>query len=152
MLSHIRRISLQELVLFSIAVLLTAFTIFFTPLRYNILVEPKIKSVDPESIYVNMNLNPEKYLFIDVRSITDYQKLHAKGSVSIPIAQLYDKWRELPRRNQEIVLICGGGRLSGVAFFFLQHFGFNNIMHVTGGIDNWVLNNLPVVLQETSTQ
>ena len=97
MLSHIRRISLQELVLFSIAVLLTAFTIFFTPLRYNILVEPKIKSVDPESIYVNMNLNPEKYLFIDVRSITDYQKFHAKGSVCIPIAQLYYKWRELPR-------------------------------------------------------
>jgi len=144
-------ISQRELVFFMVTVLLTAFIIFFTPLRYTILVEPKIKDADPEKIYMDMTQNPDNYLFIDVRTAADYKKLHAKGSINIPIAQFYDKWREFPRTGKEIVLICGGGRLSGVAFFFLQHFGFTNIVHVPGGIDNWVLKNLPVILQETST-
>ena len=144
------KISQRELSIAAVMVLLTAFIIFFTPLRYTILIEPKVNEIEPDTIYAKMVEKPDNYLFIDVRPAADYQKLHAKGAVNIPIGLFYDKWREFPRTGKEIVLICGGGRLSGVAFFFLQHFGFTNIVRISGGIENWLSKGLPVVLQETS--
>lgn len=143
------RISKRELALAAGVMLITALGIFFTPLRYSVLVEPSIQDVEPEKIYASMMKNPDGYLFIDVRSAAEYQKIHAKDSVNIPIHLLYDGWRGLPKTGKQIVLICGGGRLSGVAFFFLQHFGFTNIARVSGGIENWVSKNLPVVLRES---
>ncbi len=148
-IKHIK-VSPRDATFSAAAVLLTAFIIFFTPLRYTILIEPHVREIDPQEIYTRMSQAPDKYLFIDVRPVTDYEKLHAKGAINIPIGLFYDKWREFPRSGKEIVLICGGGKLSGVAFFFLQHFGFTNIVRVSGGIENWLSENLPVVLQEGS--
>ena len=145
------KISRRELSIAAVAVLATAFVIFFTPLRYTILVEPKVHEIEPDEIYAKMVQKPDYYLFVDVRPAADYKKVHAKGAINIPIALFYDEWREFPRTGKEIVLICGGGRLSGVAFFFLQHFGFTNIVRVSGGIENWLSKGLPVVLQETPT-
>lgn len=41
------------------------------------------------------------------------------------------------------MLICSGGRASGVAYSYLQHFGFSNIARIEGGIEQWALNELP---------
>ncbi len=145
------KISRRDMFLSGATVLVTALVIFFTPLRYTILIEPQIRNVEPDKIYADMTKDPGKYLFIDVRPAADYQKLHAKGAINVPIGTFFDKWQEFPRTGKEIVLICGGGRLAGVAFFFLQHFGFTNIVRVSGGIENWLSKNLPVVLQESPT-
>ena len=128
-----------------VVVLLTATGIFFTPLRYTKLIEPKIHDVLSEEIYTRLTRNPDKYLFMDVRPKDKYDERHAEGSINTPIAELYDGWRELPRTGKEIVLICGKGNLSGVAYFFLQHFGFTNIVRVAGGVDDWATKGLPVV-------
>jgi rhodanese-related sulfurtransferase len=135
-----------------LAVVATASIIFFTPLRYNAFIEPDAHDVDPLEIHTNITEHPDRYLFVDVRPAADYQKMHATDSINIPIGSLYDTRQELPRSGKRIVLICTGGRLSGVAFFFLQHFGFTNIVRVSGGLENWVSEGLPVVLQEAGVQ
>jgi len=136
-------------ILLIVLVTLAAFSvIFFTPLRYSTIIEPEISDLEPEKVHSLLKENPENYLFIDVRPKSDYDKLHAEGSSNTPIQFLYDKWRELPKSGKEIILICSGGRLSGVAFFFLQHFGFTNIHRVAGGLEAWALKDLPVVLLE----
>lgn len=142
-------ISHRELLCILAGALLSVLLIFATPIRYTALIEPSVHDIDPKEIHAEMTSSPDDYFFIDVRTPADYKKMHAENSANIPIAQFYDKWREFPRSGKEIVLICGGGRLSGVAFFFLQHFGFTNIVRVSGGIENWAAEGLPVVLQES---
>jgi len=43
------------------------------------------------------------------------------------------------------VLICSGGRASGVAYGYLEHYGFLNLRRINGGIENWLAEGLPVV-------
>ncbi len=123
--------------------LLTLVLIYGTPLRYTDLLEPKIKDVDPSVFYQKYSQNPDKYVFIDVRPLEAYKNIHAKGSVSKPLHTLYDERHTLPKDDKEIILICSGGRASGVGFFYLQHYGFTNISRVEGGIENWIEKGLP---------
>lgn len=123
---------------------IVASVIFFTPVRYTSLIEPKITEVAPEDFYAEYVGNEEEYVFIDVRSATSYNELHATGSLNIPLHMLYDERVNLPKKNKKIVLICSGNRASGVAYSYLQHYGFANIRRIPGGIEAWVKKGLPV--------
>lgn len=126
-----------------IAILATATLIYFTPLKHIALVEPTIHDIDPKEFQEQFAANPDNFLFIDVRPESAYDKLHAKGSVNMPLHTLYDERHTLPKSGKEIVLICSGGRASGVGYSYLQHFGFRNIARIEGGIEHWALENLP---------
>ena len=117
--------------------------VYFTPLKYTQLVEPKIHDVDARKIYAGMEKNPEQYDFIDVRGPADYDNLHASGSRNIPLYKMYFERHNLSKKDRKIVLICSGGVASGVAYMYLEHFGFNNIIRVDGGIENWQIFELP---------
>jgi phage shock protein E len=126
-------------------VLVTVLAIYLTPLKWINIIEPTIKDVDPATFYNNYKNNKDNYLFIDVRSESSYKRVHAEGSINIPLYKMYDARHSLPKSGKEIVLICSGGRASGVAYGYLQHYGFFNIQRVTGGIENWIAQGLPVV-------
>lgn len=121
-------------------------TLSLDVLRYTKYVEPRMVEVDPRVAYQEMLNDKDGYLFFDVRSIGEYNNLHASSSTSVPIAQLYDKWQTLPRsKDTKIYLICTSGRLAAVAYGYLQLHGYRNLVHVTGGIQNWVNLDVPVV-------
>jgi rhodanese-related sulfurtransferase len=124
------------------------FALSIDTLRYTPYIEPKMNGMEPRDVYATVSAqNPEEYLFFDVRSQNEYDKLHAEFAENKPIATLFDLWRELPRgSDKKIYLICSGGRLAGVAYGFLQLHGFRNIVHVTGGIQNWTAQNQPTVI------
>ncbi len=127
-----------------IAILVTIFAIYLTPLKHLNLVEPKIDDISPTAFHDAYTKNPDDYIFIDVRPENTYNNLHAEGSINIPIHLLYDERRVLPKRGKTIVLICSGGRASGVAYGYLEHYGFLNLKRIDGGIENWQLQGLPV--------
>lgn len=129
-------------VVFGIA-FVTTVVVLLTPLRWTPLLEPRIDDVDPAEFYEEYRANPEQYIFIDVRPENAFRALHAAGSINMPLHTLYDERKLLPRRGKDIVLICSGGRASGVGYHYLEHFGFRNIRRVEGGIENWVLKKLP---------
>lgn len=124
-------------------VLLTILAIYLTPLKWVNLVEPTIKDIDPTTFYNDFKNNKNNYVFIDVRSESAYNKVHAVGSINIPLHMLYDARHTLPKTGKEIVLICSEGRASGVAYSYLQHYGFFNIERVAGGVENWMAEGLP---------
>lgn len=138
-----------------IAIVCTAWVIYATPLRYTSLVPPAIHEVSPRSFYNDYSLHPENYMFIDVRPAAEYVGEHAKGSVNIPLASLYDVWSTLPRHGKTIALICGNNSASGVAYGYLEHLGFSNLIRITGGVPAWVASGLPVegthIANSTST-
>jgi rhodanese-related sulfurtransferase len=107
--------------------------------------------MDPSAFWKDYTAHPDEYLFIDVRDPDEYNIAHAKGSINMPIATLADEYKVLPRHGKFIALICGDGRLSMVGYGFLQFEGFTNLIHITGGIQNWIVEGLPVT-QGTSTR
>ncbi len=127
----------------AVAVITTAALIYFTPLKHIALVEPTIFDIDPRAFQEKFAANPDGYIFIDVRPESAYGKLHAKGSINMPLHTLYDERHTLPKYGKKIVLICSGGRASGVGYSYLEHYGFKNIARIEGGIENWVIENLP---------
>lgn len=117
-------------------------------MRYNRLVPPpEVTEVEPADVYAYIQNNPDGYVFLDVRSLVEYEALHASTSISFPIANMYEesKRNTLPYTGKKIYLICTSGRLAGVAYRFLEHYGYTNIEHIDGGIQNWVDAGMPVV-------
>ncbi len=117
-------------------------------IRYTELVKPApMVGIEPTILHATIeSQDPNNYLFLDVRTAGEYERLHAALSTNMPIVDLYDSWPTLPRDSDtKIYLICSGGRLSAVAYEFLQLHGFQNIVHVTGGIQNWSASDLPTV-------
>lgn len=131
-----------------LALVIIAASIFFLvpAVRYSDIVEPDIVDIDPVSFSSLYEKNPDGYVFLDVRPLDAYQKLHASGSKNQPLHTLYHERKNLPKnvKGKEIVLICSGGVASGVAYSYLQHYGFRNIVRIGGGIENWQLSGLPV--------
>lgn len=121
---------------------LTAFCIYLTPLRNVALVEPSIWDVDPTWFAQELQQHPDKFDFIDVRPTSEFNAGHAPGSRNIPLHMLFDEWRNLPKTGKIIVLVCSGGRASGVGYGYLQHEGFLNVRRIEGGLQNWTAEGL----------
>ncbi len=120
-------------------------------MRYNRLIPPpSVVEVEPADAYAYILKNPDGAIFLDVRSLTEYEALHASTSVSFPIANMYEESRRdtLPHSGKKIYLICTSGRLAGVAYRFLEHYGYTNIEHIDGGIQAWIDAGQPTVAKK----
>lgn len=121
----------------------------YTPtIRYIHYIEPTRVEISPTDARAEMLMSGSgNYLFFDVRSLKEYNELHSLDSTSVPIADLYNLWRnDLPRdTKKQIYLICTSGRLAAVAYDFLEHHGFGNIKHIEWGLSQWITENQPVV-------
>lgn len=140
-----RTISWSSVALVGFAFTVGALLILLTPLRHLPLLTPTVEDTASADFYQLYEQNPDDYVFIDVRTEDAYNRIHASGSVNLPLHMLYDDWRSLPRNTDKtIVLICSGGRASGVGYHFLRHHGFYNIVRIEGGIEAWQAAGLPV--------
>ena len=136
---------INGLLIFIFATLLTASIIYLTPLKNVAVIEPTIDDITPEEFYTLYEADPDKYIFLDVRNSSAYNRLHAAGAELQPLHTLYTERAFLPKNtDKEIVLICSGGVASGVGYSYLEHYGFFNIKRVSGGIAAWDAAGLPV--------
>lgn len=147
-----RSLKVPLLIFFVIGVFLAGvFAVLLTPLKHVTLLTPTIYDVQAMDFYERYKSNPEKYIFIDVRPVEAYNRVHAEHSISMPLHTLYDEWRNLPKNTDKtIVLICNGGRSAGVGYHYLEHMGFFNLERIEGGIEQWQLDGLPVVSDITT--
>jgi len=126
--------------------IVTVMVVYLTPLKHLNIVSPSMVEISPVAFNKAFNENPEKFMFVDVRSPSEYAAAHPKGSINIPIANLAEASvrAELPKEGKQIVLTCTDGRLAAVAYGYLQSWGYLNLMHLTGGLQQWSLDGLPV--------
>lgn len=132
-------------VLMLLGVIAGGLVVLTTPLRFVDLVEPRITEISPATFYAEFKQDPNDYIFIDVRPQGQYTQEHPVGAVNMPLETLYNERHYLPKHGKTIALICGGTQASGVGFSYLQHFGFFNIVRVTGGLPAWKAAGLPTV-------
>lgn len=90
----------------------------------------------------------ENALLLDVRSQQEFNIVHipAIGGnrvVNIPLDELFSRLDEIPK-ERDIVVICATGRRSERARDLLLEAGFPRVTSVSGGMQAWIDNNLPV--------
>jgi NADPH-dependent 2,4-dienoyl-CoA reductase/sulfur reductase-like enzyme/rhodanese-related sulfurtransferase len=77
-------------------------------------------------------LDDTKALVVDVRGPDEYNSDHIDGAINIPMAELRERYQELPR-DREIWVNCAIGQRSYYATRFLKQKGFN-VRELSGGI------------------
>lgn len=73
---------------------------------------------------------------VDVREEWEFSRGHIPGSELLPLSQFMQRYAELPR-DQEIVLVCESGNRSGQAAKFLSRAGYSTVHNLVGGMSAW---------------
>jgi len=75
-------------------------------------------------------------ILIDVRSNQEYREGHIQGAVNIPDFEIRNRVeREIPKKNQLIVLYCQYGGRSKNAMNYMKNKGYTNVYNLHGGLD-----------------
>ena len=80
--------------------------------------------------------------FVDVREPGEWNEVHAQGTHLIPLSEFAQRFSELPK-EREIVLICRSGARSAQATAFLEHSGYTAV-NLQGGTLRWLEEGFPV--------
>ncbi|MDZ7812940.1 MAG: rhodanese-like domain-containing protein [Ideonella sp.] len=94
----------------------------------------------------------EGALLLDVREPGEVAALafNVPDVVNIPLLALEQRWAELPK-DRDIVVVCESGARSLKATYFLQFHGFTRVSNMEGGILKWMRKNFPVIGQRHMT-
>ena len=77
------------------------------------------------------------YVILDVREQYEYDEGHIPGAVLIPYGEIADRAeKELPDKDQLILVYCRSGRRSKIAAEELVKLGYTNVKEF-GGIIDW---------------
>ena len=99
-----------------------------------------LKQYSPSELNEQMKQRSDLVL-LDVRSKSERQQQHIKGSLHIPLSELTSRVQELEKyKGQEIVCYCLSGSRSLVAASKLHGQGFN-VSNLRGGISEWNFQN-----------
>jgi rhodanese-related sulfurtransferase len=80
----------------------------------------------------------EKFNLIDVREDNEWAKGHIPGAKHLSKGVIErDIETQIPDKNAEIVLYCGGGFRSALSADALQQMGYKNVISMDGGWRGW---------------
>ncbi len=86
----------------------------------------------------------ERFYFVDTREDDEWKQGRAKGAIHLGKGVIErDIEGQIPDKNAEIVLYCGGGFRSVLAADALQQMGYTNVVSMDGGIRDWRAHKLP---------
>ena len=77
-------------------------------------------------------------LLIDVREDNEWQMGHATDAIHLGRGVIErDIVGQIPNKDKEIILYCGGGYRSALAADMLQKMGYTNVLSMAGGWKAW---------------
>ena len=101
------------------------------------------KKITPQSLIFLAN-NDDAFV-IDLRDSEQFQSGHITGSINIPYVNLNKRSNEIPQNKEAIILVCEMGSVSPNAGEILMKEGYKDLLILRGGINEWKLQNLPLV-------
>ncbi len=76
-------------------------------------------------------------ILIDVRSIQEYREGHLANAINIPEYEINDRIiKEVPSKDQLIVIYCQYGIRSRRVYFKMKAMGYTNAYNLCGGLEN----------------
>ena len=75
-------------------------------------------------------------ILVDVRSRQEYQEGHLAGAINIPEYEIIRRVeKEIPKKNQLIVIYCQYGGRSRNVYIMMRKLGYTNVYNLYGGLD-----------------
>jgi len=94
------------------------------------------EQITPELAKTMMDTESE-YIIIDARTTEEFAEGHIEGAILIPEYEITDRAeKELPDKDQLILVYCRSGRRSKIASEELVKLGYTNVKEF-GGIIDW---------------
>jgi rhodanese-related sulfurtransferase len=85
-------------------------------------------------------------LLVDVRDSKDYEAGHIIEARNIPAAEIASRAESLKKfKEKPVIVYCDGGFTSAGAARALRASGFNKVVTLSGGLQSWRQDNLPLV-------
>ena len=95
------------------------------------------------AVELQQKIKSGKHPFVlDVRQSDEYRTGHIPGAKLIPLGEIKQKIKDLPRQR-EIVCVCDSGSRSGSASRMLVSEGYQ-VFNLRGGMKSWQKEKLPV--------
>tara|TARA_B100000902_G_scaffold24004_1_gene28877 strand:+ start:193 stop:597 length:405 start_codon:yes stop_codon:yes gene_type:complete len=101
------------------------------------------KKISPQSL-IGLS-NQDKAFIVDIRDSESFNAGHITASVNIPFVDISRRSNEFDKTDKVIILVCEMGSVSPNAGEILAKEGFENIFILKGGINQWKIDNLPLV-------
>jgi rhodanese-related sulfurtransferase len=94
-------------------------------------------------------LGNENTTLIDVREFPEFSSGRVSGAKLIPLGEIEKRHTEIDH-SHKIYVMCRTGSRSSEAQKRLKALGFQNVINVRGGINEWKSENLPVERDENA--
>lgn len=90
-------------------------------------------------------MNDDKTVIIDVREANEFVKSHIENAINIPLDGIEGKLPSLEKyKTSPLVVVCQTGARSVPACKTLAKAGFDQLFTMTGGMQSWEENKLPI--------
>ena len=100
-----------------------------------------VTQLEPDQVQALIAQHPRP-IVLDVRTPQEYKEYHISGAQLIPLNELEDKLKRIPR-DRDVVCVCASGSRSGSAARKLEKEGYK-VSNMKGGMTRWMKNGLPV--------
>lgn len=105
--------------------------------------QPQEEEIGAREAYAHLTAPDSDALLVDVREPWEYGPRRARGAVSIPLSQFMQRFAEIPR-EREALIICEHGVRSLEVVRFLARQGYTHTVSVDGGTEMWEMAGLPM--------
>ncbi len=100
------------------------------------------KSIDIDQLKQKID-NKEDIAILDIRDKEDYDKTHIKNSINIPLEEVANRIKELPR-NKELIVYDKTGNRSKLIVESLTKKGFTQAINLINGYPEWQNKDYPI--------
>jgi hydroxyacylglutathione hydrolase len=93
------------------------------------------ESIDKSA--VNRKMANDDVQIIDIRGKSEYSAGHIESAVNIFMGTMDESFDKISK-NKEVIIYCGSGNRSAIAYSLLVANGFDNILNYGGGWSDWI--------------
>ena len=91
-------------------------------------------------------VNQKEAIVLDVREKAEFGKGHIVDAINIPYTKINDRSAELEaHKDKTIIIVDAMGQHSGGVGKTLKKAGMTSVVRLSGGMNSWVSDSLPVV-------
>lgn len=103
----------------------------------------KYESISP--LIAVTKMNSDDVVVLDVREPNEFIKSHIENAINIPLGKVDEQLSTLEKHKPHPILVtCQTGARSVAACKTLTKAGFEHVFNMTGGMQSWEDNKLPI--------